>query len=106
MATPVPSAIKTFVDATNSADPKLFLTAFAPDAALIDWGREFRGHDAIARWNANESMGVHMHIDLLGVTENGDHLDVEINATSDGPRGTETINMWVANDLISRVEIG
>jgi hypothetical protein len=44
--THLPSAIRTFIDATNSADSEAFVAAFTPDAHLYDWGRTHRGREA------------------------------------------------------------
>ena len=38
-------------------DEARFLSEFASDGYLNDWGREFRGHDGIAQWNETDNIG-------------------------------------------------
>ena len=45
-------------DATNRSDSDAFVTAFAADGVIDDWGRTFTGYAEIARWNTNENIGV------------------------------------------------
>src|SRR5690242_19217321 len=53
----LPPAIRDFVEGTNAGDSARFVSAFAADAYLNDWGREFRGHDGIASWNRTDNIG-------------------------------------------------
>ena len=69
------AAIQAFFDATNAADSDAFVAAFADDAVLIDWGREFHGHAEIARWNANENIGVQSQIDGHRLRAQRERLD-------------------------------
>ena len=57
------SAIQEVFDATNRADSDAFVSAFAADGVIDDWGRTFTGHAEIAGWNARENIGVHAHIE-------------------------------------------
>ena len=48
--------IAAMIDATNREDSAAFLDAFADDAVINDWGREFTGKAEIATWNDNENI--------------------------------------------------
>jgi hypothetical protein len=36
------------IDSTNRGDSEAFIASFTDDAYLVDWGREFHGHDGVA----------------------------------------------------------
>jgi hypothetical protein len=36
------------------AGERAFIASFTDDAYLVDWGREFHGHDGVARWNETD----------------------------------------------------
>jgi hypothetical protein len=43
--------------AANAGDTQSFLNSVSADAVVDDWGREFRGHDAIRGWSDREFIG-------------------------------------------------
>jgi ketosteroid isomerase-like protein len=45
--TDLPAPVAALLDAANANDTEAFLHTLAPDAVVDDWGREFRGHEAI-----------------------------------------------------------
>jgi hypothetical protein len=53
----LPRAIRDFVEGTNAGDRERFLSAFAADAYLNDWGREFHGRDGVASWDGTDNIG-------------------------------------------------
>ena len=50
----LPEAVRRVVEATNAGDSPAFVHAFTEDGFVDDWGRVFRGHDDIGRWNEAE----------------------------------------------------
>jgi hypothetical protein len=46
----VPEVIVRYQDAHDRHDTQVALTAFAPDARVVDDGREFNGSEAIREW--------------------------------------------------------
>jgi ketosteroid isomerase-like protein len=100
------AAIQAFFDATNAGDSEAFVAAFAEDAVLIDWGREFHGHAEIARWNANENIGVRSHIDVTGseTTASGSIL-VGVQVSGNGYNGGGSFEFDTAAGKITRVQI-
>ena len=67
--TSMPPAIRAFVDATNRGDSDAFVAAFADDAYLNDWGREFRGREGVASWNETDNIGKQSQFDVHGIVE-------------------------------------
>jgi hypothetical protein len=105
---PLPAAIRTFIDATNAADSAAFVAAFTTDAYLNDWGREFHGHDGVRSWDRTDNIGVHAHFDLVAV-EPGSHPDtyvVTLTVSGDGYNGTGPMRFELRDGLIARLTIG
>ena len=99
-------AIQAMFDATNAGDSAAFVAAFADDAVLIDWGREFHGHAEIARWNDNENIGVQSRIEATGAerTASGSTL-VGVQVSGDGYNGGGSFEFDVAGGKITRMQI-
>ena len=101
-------AIRAFFDATNGEDTSAFLAAFAPGAVLNDWGRVFRGLEAIADWNEHENIGVHSRIEVLGTcpaTDGRGGLEVIVKVRGDGYNGGGSFVFTTADALITSVLI-
>jgi hypothetical protein len=49
--------VAAYVNAVNAKNLDALVTAFAPDAEVIDVGRRFKGHDAIRGWAEREVIG-------------------------------------------------
>ena len=86
-------AIRQLFDATNRGDSAAFLDAFASDGVVDDWGRTFTGHTEIAGWNDRENIGVHSHIDVTGVTRDGDSIRVGVAVSGDGYNGGGAVHL-------------
>ena len=54
----LPPPVARLVDAANANDTDAFLAALTPDGVVDDWGREFRGPDAVRGWSDAEFIGV------------------------------------------------
>ncbi|TAJ46789.1 MAG: nuclear transport factor 2 family protein [Herbiconiux sp.] len=101
----LPPAIAHFFDATNHADRERFLSAFAADAVLDDWGHTYTGRDEVARWNETDNMGVQSHFEVTGFTVHNGIYAVSIQVTGNGFNGGGTMAFTIVDDLISRVDI-
>ncbi|PJJ70490.1 SnoaL-like protein [Diaminobutyricimonas aerilata] len=106
-ATPIPDAIRTFVDATNAGDTDAFVATFAPDARLDDWGRVFTGHDGIRGWNRTDNIGVRSHFELLDIraASEADAYLVTLRVTGDGYNGTGPMTFVLRDGLIADLRI-
>ncbi|MEV0150679.1 MULTISPECIES: nuclear transport factor 2 family protein [unclassified Nonomuraea] len=54
---PLDPAAQRYLDAVAAEDTDALTAAFAPDALVVDVGRQIRGRNAIRRWAANEVIG-------------------------------------------------
>ena len=97
--------IAAMFDATNRGDSEAFLATFADDAVLVDWARVFTGKEEIARWNANENIGVQSHIEATAVERDGSTWIVSIQVTGNGYNGGGTFAFETGAGRITRVEI-
>ncbi|MBM7518473.1 nuclear transport factor 2 family protein [Nocardioides nitrophenolicus] len=57
MTTQVPEPVASLIAAVNGHDEQAFLDAFTADGYVDDWGREFRGREAIDGWSSKELIG-------------------------------------------------
>ena len=103
----VPAPVQAFVDATNAGDSAAFVAAFTEDAFLSDWGKEFRGHDGIASWDASDNIGRRAHFDVLGVKPGATQQEVvaTVMVTGGGFNGTSDLTFTLRGDAISRLVI-
>jgi len=105
-ATPeLEAPIAAMLDATNRGDPDGFLAAFADDAVLVDWGRTFTGKDEIARWDANENIGVQSHVEATSVQVDGSTSVVGVQVSGNGYNGGGSFAFETGGGLIRRLEI-
>lgn len=106
-ASSVPAPIAAFIDATNAGDSDAFLAAFADDAVLSDWGRVYRGRDAIADWDRTDNIGKRSHFELIDIASGAgtDTYVVTLTVNGDGYNGTGPMTITVSGDRISRLTI-
>lgn len=102
-----PTAIRRFIDATNSADTAAFLDSFTADATLNDWGREFAGRAGIASWNETDNIGVRAHFELVAIAHGtSEHAFVAtLTVTGDGYNGTGPMTFVLDGDRIAVLTI-
>lgn len=105
MSQAVPGPIRRFFDATNAGDTESFLEAFAPDAFLTDWGRDFNGRDEIAHWNETDNIGAKSRLALLSIAPEGDVYRAEVAVDGEGFHGEGTMTFIVDRDRIRRLVI-
>jgi hypothetical protein len=65
----LPGPIVSYLRAVNTGTKEEFPASFADDAVVVDVNRELRGLDAITAWAGADIFGVHVHFDVLDVTE-------------------------------------
>lgn len=92
---PLPAAVQRMLDATNAEESEAFLSCFAEDAMVDDWGRQFIGRAPIAEWNAAENIGTHNRIIVTGVSSSGDGVLLDIQVSGEGDNGGGTFAMTV-----------
>ena len=71
MTTDIPEPAASLVAAINDHDEERFLAAFAPDGFVDDWGRIFRGREAIDEWSSRELIGAEGTLSVESVSGSG-----------------------------------
>jgi hypothetical protein len=54
----MPQPVAALIEAANSGDTEAFLASLTEGAVVDNWGREYRGGDAIRGWSDSEFIGV------------------------------------------------
>jgi len=108
----LPEPIAHYVRAVNSGATEAFQASFADDAVVVDVNRELRGLDAITAWAGTDIFGVHVHFDVLSVTERRGRIivSVEIDGSFDRTGLPDPLVMnhefTVADGKITTLRIG
>ena len=70
---PLPAPVHAAITAINAADTAAFLALFAPNTGYVeDWGREFRGIEAIRSWSDHEFIGQRIKLRVASFYLTGD----------------------------------
>ena len=101
----LPDSVSTAIDAVNAGDADTFVAAFADDGVVDDFGREFRGHDAIRSWSDDELIGVNATLDVDGVSTTDAETEVHAQVGGDGFNGPSTFTFKTTDDAIGRMTI-
>ncbi|MBN9605482.1 MAG: nuclear transport factor 2 family protein [Actinomycetales bacterium] len=101
----LPAPVAAAIDATNRGDSEAFIAAFAADAVLSDWGKEFAGREAIREWDRSDNIGRGARFEVLGVEQEGGLCRVAVEVSGGGFNGTSEFAFRVADGLIARFEI-
>jgi len=105
MAADLPAPVAAAVAAANANDADAFLAAFTPDGVVDDWGREFRGPEAIRGWSDREFIGVQVSLDVTGVEQRGDETVVTAQVGGSGFNGPSHFAFRTAGDRVERMTI-
>jgi ketosteroid isomerase-like protein len=101
----LPTPVATALAAANAHDVDAWLATFADDGVVDDWGREFRGADAIRGWSDNEFIGVAVTLDVIGVEQRGDETVVTAQVGGNGFNGPSHFAFRTAGDRVTRMTI-
>ncbi|MCV7259186.1 nuclear transport factor 2 family protein [Mycobacterium shimoidei] len=72
---PLPGPVRKAINAVNAGDTRSFLALFTPNTGYVkDWGRKFRGSEAIRSWSNREFIGRHVKLQVATfyLTDEGD----------------------------------
>jgi ketosteroid isomerase-like protein len=100
-----PAPVRTLLDAVNRGDTEAFLASFTPDGVVDDWGREFRGADAIRSWSDGELIGVRASLDVTGVEERAGAVVITAQVGGDGFNGPSHFTFELDGEQVSRMTI-
>ncbi|MBB4349424.1 nuclear transport factor 2 family protein [Aliirhizobium cellulosilyticum] len=100
-----PLIVDALVAAVNAEDTEGFLSLFAPNGRIDDWGQVYEGHEEIRSWSQEELIGVHARLNPI-VTSGDDHF-AAMTATlaRDGFNGTGSFAIELHDGLISEMTI-
>jgi hypothetical protein len=103
--TDIPEAVAALLDAANANDTDAFLGTLTADAVVDDWGREFRGPDAIRGWSDKEFIGVAVSLDVTEAEQDGDETTVAATVGGGGFNGPSHFMFRVSGDRVARMTI-
>ena len=102
----VPAAVQSALDAANAGDVEAFLDAFADgEGAVDDWGRVFRGRDAIRGWSDSEFIGKQVTLEVAGVRTEGASTVVSAQVGGNGFNGPSDFAFEVSGDRVALMTI-
>jgi len=102
----VPAAVQSALDAANAGDVEAFLDAFVDgEGAVDDWGRVFRGRDAILGWSDAEFIGKQVTLDVTGVGTDGTTTVVSAQVDGNGFNGPSDFAFEVSGDKVALMTI-
>lgn len=96
--TELPDPVREAFAATNEGDLDRFVAAFADDGVVDDWGREFRGREAIAEWSSQESIGVQQSFGLIEVRARDEEIIVKVDVGGGGFNGLSAFTFRLSPD--------
>jgi SnoaL-like domain len=97
-------AVEKLIAATNSGDGEELLRAFTPDAVLVDFGRTFKGHAQIAKWDRQENTGTNNHLRVTDV-DSGSPIRLSLTVSGNGYNGDGVFEIVLTDGLISQLTI-
>jgi ketosteroid isomerase-like protein len=103
--TELPDPVAAAIAAANAHDTAAFLACFAADGVVDDWGRAFRGPDAIREWSDREFIGVQVTLDVTATERAGDAVTVTAEVGGDGFNGPSHFTFRFDGDLVTRMTI-
>jgi ketosteroid isomerase-like protein len=103
--TDLPSPVAAALAAVNANDTDAFLATFTADGVVDDWGREFRGADAIRGWSDREFIGVQVALEVTGTEQRGDETVVTAQVGGNGFNGPSHFAFRTADGHVTRMTI-
>jgi ketosteroid isomerase-like protein len=102
----LPAAVQSVLEAANAGDVEAFLDAFADgDGAVDDWGRVFRGRDAIRGWSDDEFIGTQVTLEVTGIRTDGATTVVSAQVGGNGFNGPSDFSFEVSGEKVARMTI-
>ena len=101
----MPPPVQALIDAANAHDTDAFLAVLTPDAVVDDWGREFRGPDAIRGWSDHEFIGVAVSLEVTDVAASDAATVVTATVGGDGYNGPSRFAFELEGDRVTRMTI-
>jgi hypothetical protein len=101
----LPYPVLDLLRAANAHHTAGFVQRFTADGVVDDWGREFRGPEAIRGWSDAEFIGVEVTLDVTGVDTGDEEVVVAAQVGGNGFNGPSHFSFRIDGDHISRMTI-
>ena len=101
----LPEPVARLIAAANANDTDAFLATLTRDGVVDDWGREFRGPDAVRGWSDAEFIGVGVTLEVASVEERDGAVTVAAQVGGGGFNGPSHFTFDVADDRVARMTI-
>ncbi len=103
----LPKPLETYFEAANAQDREAFISCFADDAFVRDEGKGHKGHDAIAKWNANAIQKYNCSYKVLSCepTADGALVTANVSGTFPGSPIELTYSFIIEDNLIKEMGI-
>ena len=101
----IPGPVRVLVDAANAGDVDAFLAGFTADGVVDDWGREFRGPEAIRGWSDAEFIGKQVSLAVTLVEERDGETVVGAEVGGNGFNGPSHFSFRLEQDAVARMTI-
>lgn len=105
MTTEIPEPVASMIEAINGQDEQAFLDLFADDGYVDDWGRTFRGLEAIDGWSSGELIGAEGTLAVESVDVGPDAVEVVGDWRSKHANGRSRFTFAVAGDKVASMTI-
>ena len=101
----VPAPVRALIKATNAGDTNAFLATFTSSGLINDWGREFRGRDAIRKWSDAEFIGTDCQLTLISVQTDDAQTVLVGDVRSSGFNGRTTFTFELDGGAVSALRL-
>ncbi|NKY58005.1 nuclear transport factor 2 family protein [Nocardia flavorosea] len=105
MSVQLPGPVARVVDAINAGDTEAFVTAFAADGAVDDWGRVLEGPEGVRNWADSDAIGAGARMTVLSADTDGDTTHLRFDWRSRVFNGESEAFVTVAGDEVKQFRI-
>jgi hypothetical protein len=102
---PLPLPVAAALEAASAGATEDFLATFAPDGAVDDWGRLFRGPEEIRGWSDAEFIGKQVTLRVTASRTEGDTTTVSAEVGGNGFNGPSDFAFTVRGDRVALMRI-
>jgi hypothetical protein len=107
MTITVPAPVAAYLDAEQAKDAEQLSLCFTVDGLVRDEGRDYRGRDAIMKWNKTADAKYRYTLQPLTAHTHGNEVTVLARLTGDFPGSPLEVNHFfkLSSDKIASLEI-
>jgi len=95
----LPQGLQDLILTTNAGDSTKFVSLFASDGVIDDWGNKYIGTERIASWNQTDNIGKKSQFSLVDATQESDNQWLlHIKVAGNGFNGTSPFRFMINED--------